>query len=317
MGPLAVEAIAEQVHAAGAAIDVHLMIERPERQVEAFAEGGRGLDHRPRRGHAARALRVAGDPRRGLPAPGSRSTRARRSTPCPSCRRRRHGALHDRQPRLGRPGVPRDTRSASWSGCACCSARSRRSRWTAGSTTETAAPLRRRRRDGVRRRARRCSARQTRGSGQGHRAAISGRSWPSARLYGQPYVKAFRAVTRIDPRGLHRPHRRRPPVVSGERARAPGERGFQRHRRGGGRRERRRGDLSAASPSSCCWTCSCPTSTASTSRRASPGHPDSPAVILVSSRDSSDFGPLVSRSGARGFVPKAELSGERVQELLV
>ena len=42
-----------------------------------------------------------------------------------------------------------------------------------------------------------------------------------------------------------------------------------------------------------------------------------PAVILVSSRDSSDFGPLVSRSGARGFVPKAELSGERVQELLV
>jgi DNA-binding NarL/FixJ family response regulator len=41
-----------------------------------------------------------------------------------------------------------------------------------------------------------------------------------------------------------------------------------------------------------------------------------PAVILVSSRDSSDFGPLVSRSGARGFVPKAELSGERVQELL-
>ena len=39
-------------------------------------------------------------------------------------------------------------------------------------------------------------------------------------------------------------------------------------------------------------------------------------MILVSSRDSSDFGPLVSRSGARGFVPKAELSGERVEELL-
>ena len=44
---------------------------------------------------------------------------------------------------------------------------------------------------------------------------------------------------------------------------------------------------------------------------------DNPAVILVSSRDSSDFGPLVSRCGALGFVPKAELSGERVQELLV
>lgn len=41
-----------------------------------------------------------------------------------------------------------------------------------------------------------------------------------------------------------------------------------------------------------------------------------PAVVLVSSRDSSDFGPLVARSGARGFVPKAELSGARIQELL-
>jgi hypothetical protein len=39
-------------------------------------------------------------------------------------------------------------------------------------------------------------------------------------------------------------------------------------------------------------------------------------VIMTSSRDSSDFGPLVSTSGACGFVPKAELSGERVQELL-
>ena len=43
---------------------------------------------------------------------------------------------------------------------------------------------------------------------------------------------------------------------------------------------------------------------------------DAPTVILVSSRDGSDFGPLVTRSGARGFVPKAELSGDRVQELL-
>jgi ribulose-phosphate 3-epimerase len=40
MGPLAVTAIADQVHAAGAKIDVHLMIERPERQVEAFAHAG-------------------------------------------------------------------------------------------------------------------------------------------------------------------------------------------------------------------------------------------------------------------------------------
>ena len=39
------------------------------------------------------------------------------------------------------------------------------------------------------------------------------------------------------------------------------------------------------------------------------GADDAPTVILVSSRDGSDFGPLVTRSGARGFVPKAELSG--------
>ncbi len=40
MGPLAVEALADQVHAAGAIIDVHLMIERPERQVADFAKAG-------------------------------------------------------------------------------------------------------------------------------------------------------------------------------------------------------------------------------------------------------------------------------------
>ena len=45
------------------------------------------------------------------------------------------------------------------------------------------------------------------------------------------------------------------------------------------------------------------------------GNDDGPVVILVSSRDSSDFGPLVTRSGARGFVPKAELSGDRLHAL--
>jgi ribulose-phosphate 3-epimerase len=40
MGPLAVTAIKDQVAAAGAKIDVHLMIERPERQIEAFAAAG-------------------------------------------------------------------------------------------------------------------------------------------------------------------------------------------------------------------------------------------------------------------------------------
>jgi DNA-binding NarL/FixJ family response regulator len=41
-----------------------------------------------------------------------------------------------------------------------------------------------------------------------------------------------------------------------------------------------------------------------------------PAVILVSSRDAADYGDLLVASGARGFVPKAELSGEAVSALL-
>jgi ribulose-phosphate 3-epimerase len=40
IGPLVASSIADEVHAAGAAVDVHLMIEAPERQIEAFAEAG-------------------------------------------------------------------------------------------------------------------------------------------------------------------------------------------------------------------------------------------------------------------------------------
>lgn len=43
---------------------------------------------------------------------------------------------------------------------------------------------------------------------------------------------------------------------------------------------------------------------------------DGPCVVLVSSRDGSDFGPLVEGSGACGFVAKSELSGEAVNALL-
>jgi DNA-binding NarL/FixJ family response regulator len=41
-----------------------------------------------------------------------------------------------------------------------------------------------------------------------------------------------------------------------------------------------------------------------------------PAIVLTSSRDSADFGELVAASGARGFVPKAELSGAALAALL-
>ena len=40
IGPLVLGAIADQVHAAGGAVDVHLMIEAPERQIEEFAKAG-------------------------------------------------------------------------------------------------------------------------------------------------------------------------------------------------------------------------------------------------------------------------------------
>jgi ribulose-phosphate 3-epimerase len=40
MGPPVVEALAERVHAAGARIDVHLMVDRPERHVADFAGAG-------------------------------------------------------------------------------------------------------------------------------------------------------------------------------------------------------------------------------------------------------------------------------------
>jgi ribulose-phosphate 3-epimerase len=43
MGPLVVGALAERIHAAGGIVDVHLMIERPERHVPEFAQAGADL----------------------------------------------------------------------------------------------------------------------------------------------------------------------------------------------------------------------------------------------------------------------------------
>ena len=43
---------------------------------------------------------------------------------------------------------------------------------------------------------------------------------------------------------------------------------------------------------------------------------DGPAVVLTSSRDGSEFGEMVARSGARGFIPKDELSGPALEALL-
>ena len=42
----------------------------------------------------------------------------------------------------------------------------------------------------------------------------------------------------------------------------------------------------------------------------------SPAIVLVSSRDAADYGELVDACGARGFVPKGELTGAALRALL-
>src|SRR3954465_8802092 len=46
------------------------------------------------------------------------------------------------------------------------------------------------------------------------------------------------------------------------------------------------------------------------------GDRQAPKVVLTSSRDPREFGSLVGRSGANGFVPKGELSAERICALL-
>jgi DNA-binding NarL/FixJ family response regulator len=43
---------------------------------------------------------------------------------------------------------------------------------------------------------------------------------------------------------------------------------------------------------------------------------DGPVIVLTSSRDAADFGPLIAESGARGFVPKAELSAAALAAFL-
>jgi DNA-binding NarL/FixJ family response regulator len=45
-------------------------------------------------------------------------------------------------------------------------------------------------------------------------------------------------------------------------------------------------------------------------------HDASVRIVLVSSRARSDYGPLVDRSGAIGFVSKEELSVERLERML-
>lgn len=65
IGPLIVESLREQVHGAGGFLDVHLMIERPERHVDAFASAGADMitvhqEATPHVHYALKAVREAG-----------------------------------------------------------------------------------------------------------------------------------------------------------------------------------------------------------------------------------------------------------------
>jgi ribulose-phosphate 3-epimerase len=65
IGPVIVDAIRDQVHAAGGMLDCHLMIERPERQVEQFAAAGADsitiqVEATPNVHYALQQIRAAG-----------------------------------------------------------------------------------------------------------------------------------------------------------------------------------------------------------------------------------------------------------------
>ena len=315
MGPLVVEALADQVHAAGGVIDVHLMIERPERQVEAFAKAGADaitvhVEATPHVHYALQAVRDAGC-RAGLALnPGTPVAAVAEVTGdvdlvlCMTvnpgwggqaflphsldqarapARAARPGAgdrgrrRHRR--RDGRAAAPRRAPRCSWPGTAVFGAED-----PVAAVKRIAGGLDQ------------CSA-----SGTASRIA----ALESARTRIDPEMDctvlivddhpSFRASARVllesegfdvigeavdGASAVTETCRLRPELVLLD-VQLPDIDGFDVAARDH-RRSRTR-----------------------------------PAVILVSSRDSSDFGPLVSRSGARGFVPKAELSGERVQELLV
>src|SRR6266487_4018540 len=44
--------------------------------------------------------------------------------------------------------------------------------------------------------------------------------------------------------------------------------------------------------------------------------PHPPAVVLISSRDAADYGRQIERSGAHGFISKAELSARTLEAVL-
>ena len=104
-GALIVDALRDQVHEAGGWLDVHLMVDRPERQVPSFAEAGADsinvhVEATPHIRYALDAVRDAGCQAGLALNPGTPAEAV-----VPRGRHHRPRAVHDRQPRLGRPGL--------------------------------------------------------------------------------------------------------------------------------------------------------------------------------------------------------------------
>ncbi len=299
------------------------MVDRPERQIERVRQGaGADSHHDPRRGHAAPAnYALAGDPATPAASPAPRLAPARPPRPFPSYPRTRHGLVHDGQPRLGRPEVPSEHSLSKLVRLrAADRPRHRPSKSTAGSTPKPPRLVRCGGRHGVRRRVPPCSAHRT--PPQTSRPSRPPSSVKPHERVVRPAVcePNSRSNENRSPRGLHPSLSLTTTHPFGQRSSAARGKELQRHQRGGGRTPARWKETSrAASPNSCCWTCSSPTSTASTSRPASPGRPDSPAVILVSSRDSSDLlrPARAAAQALRGVRRRRSFRSERVQELLV
>ena len=113
-GPKMVADIAGLIHEHGGFADVHLMIEQPERHIDQFAAAGADsitvhVETCPHLHSTLHAIRDAGLPGRRDAEPGDAGRGAGRGGPL-----RRRAAVHERQPRLGRPGVhPGHARAAA------------------------------------------------------------------------------------------------------------------------------------------------------------------------------------------------------------
>ena len=118
IGPVIVESIRDQVHAAGGILDCHLMVERPERQIEQFAAAGADsitiqAEATPNVHYALDQIREAGC-LAGLAINPGTPVEAVAEVAEPA----RPGAVHDREPGLGRPGVHRGLARQGAAACA-------------------------------------------------------------------------------------------------------------------------------------------------------------------------------------------------------